>query len=825
MTPEIRELFAVLSPLSPEERDREFKRRATAPLVRAEVEQLLAADALTDSLIAEPIRQAAADLAARSASLRLGVWQTESLLGQGGMGVVYKARRVDGAAEQTAAIKLLYRGLETRELLERFQRERTILASLSHPNIARFLDAGTTAEGLPWFAMDFIDGIPIDRWCDVQNLSAAVRVRLLLPVCDAVQHAHRHLVIHRDLKPANILVNTEGIPQLLDFGIAQIIGQTRPDGAATLVMTPDYASPEQLRGAPTTTSTDIYLLGAVLNRLLGARPSGDLDNIVRRAMHEDPARRYATPTELATDLTSWLQGRPVTATPDSFLYRTRRFISRHRWPVAIAALAFAATGVSAVIALQQARNAEKQFRDVRSLATVFLFDFETAIRNLDGATKARELVVETARKYLDKLNSQDPRDPALQRELADAYLKLARIQGGQTFSSTSHRAEAIESFHRTLALRKVLGDDRSTNPELRRTWILVTGNLVATLENTQRLAEAKALSTDSVSNAEAFVRELPQSRDAVRALYSAHHSRAALCLELGDSECAIASAGRSLEVIQALALRLPDDRRVQLDTAAAEFYVVQTSFSYGKFPVARTTATRLVDRIEAIEKRWPPTPESRRTALLAWKSLGNSLATDSPDLPADTDGAVSALRHTIAMATAIRNRDLKNELAMEDLMLATSQLGSTLAPVRPSEAVAVLTPAMAELLAYTREHPDNMNVRKTLADMHNDLGLAFSLEHRVGEALQQHLSALAISDRILTQIPSDGISRKARLISLIRLAGAELALDGPARAELRLDQAEMELSGLLRDAPSDSSLKELSARISQLREAAPKKLR
>lgn len=615
MTSELRQLFAELAALAPEGRKAELDRRALPSDLRHEVEELLAADSLTDGMIERPIRDAAFSLSSDTATLRLGPWRTTGLLGQGGMGVVYRAERSDGTVEQTVAIKLLYRGLETEDLLNRFQRERTILARLSHPNIARFLDAGATPEGLPWFAMEFVDGIPLDRYCDQHKLSPEARVRLLLQVCAAVQNAHRHLIIHRDIKSDNILVTADGTPILLDFGIAQILGEARPGAPVTRAMTPGYASPEQLRGEPTTTSTDVYLLGAVLNRILSTQPSGDLANIVRRAMHEDPTRRYTTPTELATDLTAWLNGQPVTATPDSFLYRTQRFIARHRWPVAIATLAFLATAASAAIAVNQARNAQRQFRDVRTLANVFLFDFEAAIQNLDGATKARELVVTTARKYLGSLSAQDSRDPVLQRELAEAWSKLGRLQGGQTTVNLGQRADAINSFRKSLELRRALGDDRTLNPELRRAWLEITGNLVGVLIYQEKGQEALSVSTTAAANAEAFLRDATPSPDSARSVFQANLNHAFLCLQLGEL-CATASSERALAVIKALGEKHPGDRRIELDIAKGELCVSQTAILYGNYRPAREAARSMANRVERVEKLWPQLPNRGVSAPL-----------------------------------------------------------------------------------------------------------------------------------------------------------------------------------------------------------------
>jgi len=203
---------------------------------------------------------------------RIGAYNIVEEIGRGGMGEVYRAGRADGQYEKEVAIKLVRGGYNTASVLERFRHERQILASLDHPNIARLLDGGTTDEGLPYLVMELIEGTPIDQYCDAQKLGVNERLRLFVQVCSAVQYAHQRLVIHRDIKPGNILVTKEGVPKLLDFGIAKILDPAA--SAATTVagpMTPEYASPEQIRGEPITTATDVYSLGVVLYQLLTGR--------------------------------------------------------------------------------------------------------------------------------------------------------------------------------------------------------------------------------------------------------------------------------------------------------------------------------------------------------------------------------------------------------------------------------------------------------------------------------------------------------------------------------------------------------------------------
>lgn len=203
---------------------------------------------------------------------RIGAYNIVQEIGRGGMGEVYRAGRADGHYEKEVAIKLVRGGYDSAAVLERFRHERQILASLDHPNIARLLDGGTTEDGIPYLVMELIEGIPIDQYCDAQRLAVSERLRLFLQVCSAVQYAHQRLVIHRDIKPGNILVTRDGVPKLLDFGIAKLLDPTSTSETTMAnPMTPEYASPEQIRGEPITTATDVYSLGVVLYHLLTRR--------------------------------------------------------------------------------------------------------------------------------------------------------------------------------------------------------------------------------------------------------------------------------------------------------------------------------------------------------------------------------------------------------------------------------------------------------------------------------------------------------------------------------------------------------------------------
>ena len=362
--------------------------------------------------------------------LRLGPYRVSEEIGRGGMGSVWAADRVDGEFVQHVAIKVIKRGMDTAQVLERFRAERQILASFDHPNIAQLIDGGTTPDGLPYFVMEYIEGRPIDEYADDRHLSVDERLGLFLQVCDAVSYAHQHLIVHRDIKPQNILVTASGVPKLLDFGTAKALQEAGDQqGAYTLAgfhaLTPDYASPEQFEGRPTTTQTDVYSLGVVLYELLTGRspyqprtwrawdvsasvlsadvvrPStaidspphetstrrralpvadravataagsiarlrgqlrGDLDAIVLAALRKDPTRRYASVEQFAGDIRRYRNGLPVRARPDGPWYRVGKFVRRNTATVTAGALVAVALVAGAIATSWQAREARVQAR-------------------------------------------------------------------------------------------------------------------------------------------------------------------------------------------------------------------------------------------------------------------------------------------------------------------------------------------------------------------------------------------------------------------------------------------------------------------------------
>jgi tetratricopeptide (TPR) repeat protein len=444
--------------------------------VRAEVDALLGAHDDAGGFLEVPLFQRQGV----PSGMSIGPYRIVCEIGEGGMGSVFLGVRADDEFEQRVAIKLIRGGAAGASIMRRFRQERQILAELEHPNIARLLDGGTTADGLPYLVMEYVEGTAIDEYCLERSCPIAEKLRLFLRLCDAVQYAHRNLIIHRDIKPANVLITNDGVPKLLDFGIAKLISPDTSDATVTRMMTPDYASPEQLRGEAVSTATDVYSLGILLYGLLaGAKPfpgerrpdaeptrpsaqaralRGDLENILLMALQNDVSRRYGSVEQLAADIHRHLDGHPVSARPATLVYRASKFVRRNRVSVLAAAAMVAVLAVAFVITLQQKRIAEHRFAQVRALAGSFVFEIHDAIAPLPGSTHARELLVRRALMYLDALAAEASDEADLQMELARAYLKIGDVQGLPYQANLGDTKGALASYRKALKIVSELED-------------------------------------------------------------------------------------------------------------------------------------------------------------------------------------------------------------------------------------------------------------------------------------------------------------------------------------------------------------------------------
>jgi non-specific serine/threonine protein kinase/serine/threonine-protein kinase len=574
--------------------------------LRAEIDLLLAHRVDTGS---DEMEQCVADASllrldaeGAQAGSRIGPYRILREIGRGGMGAVYLAERDDEHYRQQVAIKLIKPGLGGEPIQRRFRNEMQILAELNHANIARLFDGGETADGLPYLVMEFVAGSPINQYCEDKQLSIEQRLNLFCTVCAAVQYAHQHLVIHRDIKPGNILVTSDGVPKLVDFGIAKLLddhANAAPELTATAMpfMTPHYASPEQLRGESVTTATDVYSLGVVLYELLSGRLpyrfksriphemakticeddperprkrlNADLDNIVLMAMRKEPQRRYATAEQFAEDIQRHLSGLPVRARHDTFTYRAGKFIRRQKVAVSAAALVLITLLVGIVATTWQARVAraerarsERRFNEVRQLANSIVFEVHDAVVNLPGSTPARSLIVQRGLKYLDSLAKDAAGDRGLQRELAAAYEKLGAVQYTPTVAHLGDLPGALESHRKAAALREALVAAEPSNREYRRD-LLDSYWFIATLLGAQG---------DSQSELRMLQEQLPPRRELAEGEQSGFLDRynlaatyayvGSLLMHMGDTRGALENQREALRQREEIA-------RLDSDTARA----------------------------------------------------------------------------------------------------------------------------------------------------------------------------------------------------------------------------------------------------------------
>ena len=708
--------------------------------VRREVESLLASHESAGDFIETPATREAAGVLSDQAEppaapSRIGAYRVIGTLGKGGMGSVYLAERTDDAYRKRVAIKVMKRGMDTDEIIRRFRSERQVLAGLDHPHIVRLLDGGTTADGLPYFVMDYVVGETIDEYCRSRRLSLADRLRLFLKVLSAVQSAHRNLVVHRDLKPSNILVTSDGEPKLLDFGIAKVLDphvfdQTVWETVAYMrPMTPDYASPEQVTGRVITTSSDVYSLGVLLYELLtGSRPyrlgdrrldeieraicesqpvrpstvvsrdtiaveaagleprrlrrqlQGDLDTILMTAMQKEPQRRYPTVDAFAEDIRRYLTSLPVLARPDSLTYRAGKFARRHRAGLAATVLVLISLAVGFIATVWQARaaqiqraKAERRFNDVRKLANAYLFEFHDAIANLPGSTPARALVVKRALEYLDSLAAESEDDPTLRAELATAYAKIGDVQWNRYYANLGNTAGALESQRKALAIRQTLFAANSGSDALKLD-----------------LASSHALLGD-------------------------------VLVATGDLRAALAAYQQSLQIREEVAARDPANLQLQRPVAISHQRIGDTLGNPGFANLGDTAgALRHYESMQAVFQnavKANPGDASARHSL----SIGHEKIGDVRRGTGDLDGALQKYEASLTIRRELATQDPANVRLLRDLAVAYGKVGTT-------------AESMGDIARARAEYSEMLGIRQRLASFDAaDAGARYDLAraHRV----------------------------------------------------------------------------------------------
>ena len=774
--------------------------RSEAPFLHEPLQRLLAAHAASSETIVAAIERERRDLDRRSHWIgrRIGPWRIERELGAGGMGRVLLAERIDGTFAQKVAIKLIAAGgMASPDWSRRFDAERRALAELAHPAIARLIDAGSTPEGVPWFAMEYVEGEPIDSHCARTGADIETRIHLFLDVCAAVQHAHQHLLVHRDLKPGNIFVTAEGRIKLLDFGVAKLVVPENVADSETRTNawlgTPEYTAPEQIGGGAITTATDVYQLGVLLYRLLAGRApvslagcalaeaarrvheevpprassvasgesarrlQGDLDRVLAKALAKEPALRYASVAEFADDIERHLGGLPVRARPATWHYRAGKFARRHHYGIAALAVAvlalvvgFAAALWQAHVADQQRREAEARLSEVRRLANLLLVDVHSALARLPGTTALRSRLTAEAMDYLDDLAPEARARPELALEFAGAYRTLGDDQGRQGYANLGRSSEALASYARASAL--------------------LDGALA----------------------------QRPGDADLAEESARTELGMGAVLYWTGDLDGAAAHYRRALSQAETLATRHENDAALELLVLAARRGLADIDSWNGRLDAAVAAYREIIADLQRRSDR-DTGPEGYALFLGETEArLGNALGWQDRG-----DEARAILARAVERLQALAKADPQDAGIGHALLVAELQLGENLADVSVSDAKTMYRRALDEASGRLARDPADAQALSDVALAINKLGDAAQAEHRLDEAAAHYREALAQQLRLLELAPSSAGVLSAVANSHWRIAHAERGLRHAEAADTAMGEALNIRLGIADAAPDD----------------------
>jgi serine/threonine protein kinase len=822
-------LFHEVADLSPEQRESYFRTANVPPSVRHEVEVLLHFDTSGAKPLTESVAECAEQLLDRVRDAKppehCGPYRLARMLGRGGMGSVYLADRDDGEVKQRAAIKFLRYSGEDAAFRDRFLQERQILATLNHPGIARLIDAGHTEDGQLYLVMEYVEGEPIDVYA--AKLDLRDTLKLFVQVCDAVSHAHRNLIVHRDLKPSNILVKADGHPKLLDFGIAKILeaGASQTQTRESL-LTPDYASPEQQRGAAHTTATDVYSLGAVLYKLLtGSSPNSattqaksaatsvagtklaqrpsrvnpkvprDLDFIVGKSLRQEPEERYSTVEALADDLRAFLESRPVRARAGDRWYRVRKFARLYWVPVAATAVVIASLAAGLYIANRERVIAQRRFQQLRQLSNQ-VFDLDNSIRNLPGSAPSRQRLVTASLQYLEGLRVDSHGDLDLAGEMADAYWRVARVQGVPVELNLGQTENAQKSLQKADALNETVLAGRPANrAALLRSAVIAGDRMILAQEGGQpdaaigfaRKAEQRLDLFMNRTHA-AQIHATEDDIDTVALTYG-HVAQAYRNLHL--KEDSLRNARRSVEIARGLtspqSIRLPASLSLlaialreqgDLDGALA---AILESRKLAEQATYATETQRMINMYAVL---------TRQAAILANQD-GVSL-----DRPAD---AIEPLQKALDLTEEATRKNPADFASRSRLATAARDLGAILQNSQPQRSLDVYDLGARQLAEFSR----NPQARRSHALLLANSSYPLRALHRLPEAKQRIDEAFALLAES-GDYPADRIKLDSAASDALHAQADYLADAGDVRGAIRTyEQLLQETAESGAEAPAD----------------------
>ena len=804
--------------------------------LREEVESLLRADSAGEAPLVAAIEAEAGSLLDEEpiVGLRLGAYRVIRQIGRGGMGAVYLAERDDDQYRKQVAIKVVKRGMDTAELLGRFRHERQILASLEHPYIARLLDGGATPDGRPFFVMEYVEGQPIDAYCRDRHLDVEARLRLFLRVCEAVSFAHHNLVVHRDLKPGNILVTAEGAPKLLDFGVAKLLtpgldSRLTATGLPMGPLTPDYASPEQVRGDPITVAADIYALGTVLYELLTGnlaqkittrtpvaiekvvcetqvlRPSavagtpvlrrrlaGDLDNILQHALEKAPERRYASVEQFSDDLLRHLSHQPIKARPDTSFYRLAKFVRRRRGAVAAGAAVVASLLMGLIVSRREAHIANENLAQVRRLANVFVFEVHDAVRELPGSTRARQLIVETGLRYLDGLAVHSRRlNGELQSELAAAYQRIGEVQGDVMSANLGNTKAALDSYRKALALLDSVVEHEPGNRKAQFDRITLYQRIATIHSYTADSRQALANLHEAERLGEALLARNPGDEQIRRLLADIYRSSSSTLRRSGEYAAAFDESSKALALLLESSGGHPDDRALQQLVAEAYTGVGMSEARLGRLKDALDHHRRAVLLAEQLARLDPANLSYQRSLALAYSNVGDVLG--NPNLPnlGDTTGALDAYKRIVDIGRRLYEADPADQRAVLEYGIALGRVAGALPEERAAERISLLQESQQLFENVARVNPQNLTNRDQLAQGYRMLGDALWASGEISGAVRSYREGLRLAETLLEAGQS---APPLTVVAACRRLAEEAARRGDRKTSLAYGQRALEIS-------------------------------
>ena len=719
---------------------------------------------------------------------RLGPYRITGLLGQGGMGRVFRAERADGVFEQTIAIKLMRRTRLPAAVAGQFARERQILARLRHPHIAQLFDGGVTPEGLSYFVMELVEGRPISEYAVDEKLTVRALLTVFRQVCAAVQYAHVHLVVHGDIKPNNIVVTSAGVAKLLDFGVARVIedaGAGSVDAQAAplnaLGVTIYYASPARRRGAAPTTADDIYslgfLLGELLDRIDGV--AADLSSICTRATAEDPGQRYASVDALDADIERWLNGVPVRAHGRAWGYVTGRFLARHRVGVVSSAVgvlllvgAAIAMAVMYVRAEHARAQAEQNFNDARALSRYVLFDVYDRLESVPRALILRRDIAEKGQEYLDRL-SRDPGAPAAVRlEVAEGLRRLSLVQGGVSSASLSEVKIAEANLARAERIARALPDDAryARARAFAITNILITRSRLSTAVALDLEATRRSLDAAQATLAPWLAKD-PSDQQARDLGIDLALERVPQLHWQGKYKEAIAVAQGGIALENAITPTDPDARREALRRKARLLDALAESIYYaGDLPASEAAYREHYELMRQLAQEEPQNLRAERMYARAAWALGGTLIDMGPDRQVEAEQLLSK---SLQLADNLRvlEPDDKDLIRMRSVFAAAE--AQALAGLgRAKEAVPLMEDAVRQRKALWNEASGDWAIARDVATSLDLFGAVLLTAREMKRACATYQESLDVFELMraagrLTRLDEDTI-RKDVLEALVK---------------------------------------------------------